>query len=173
MQEERRISPAVIIIPVGLGLGLAAALGIAALARAAPPEEEKKAAATVKIEVIGAESHSPVTLTEGESYIVRLTVANLTTKAGAPSEATLEVVIAAGTEWVSLIPIQTSDEYFDAGQTRFFDYPMNVPLGTGGQSGNIVAVVNDPAGIELARATEYLSIAEVPIIYGATVTIGV
>ncbi|MBA7483252.1 hypothetical protein ES707_18763 [subsurface metagenome] len=30
--EERRISPAVLIIPVGLGLGLAAALGIGALA---------------------------------------------------------------------------------------------------------------------------------------------
>ncbi|MBA7465010.1 hypothetical protein ES707_00171 [subsurface metagenome] len=38
MPEERRISPAVVIIPVGLGLGLAAAVGIAALARAAPPE---------------------------------------------------------------------------------------------------------------------------------------
>jgi len=37
MPEERRISPAVI-IPVSLGLGLAAALGIVALARAAPPE---------------------------------------------------------------------------------------------------------------------------------------
>lgn len=36
-EEERRISPAVIIIPVGLGLGLAAAVGIATLARAAPP----------------------------------------------------------------------------------------------------------------------------------------
>jgi len=34
MQEER-ISPALIIIPVGLGLGLIAALGVAALARAA------------------------------------------------------------------------------------------------------------------------------------------
>lgn len=37
MPEERRISPAVVIIPIGLGLGLAAALGIAALAWAAPP----------------------------------------------------------------------------------------------------------------------------------------
>ncbi|MBA7520290.1 hypothetical protein ES705_12383 [subsurface metagenome] len=36
MAEERRISLA-IIIPVGLSLGLAAALGIYALARAAPP----------------------------------------------------------------------------------------------------------------------------------------
>lgn len=35
MPEEKRISPAVIIIPVGLGLGLAAAF--AALAWAAPP----------------------------------------------------------------------------------------------------------------------------------------
>ena len=35
-EEERRISPAVI-IPIGLGLGLAATVGIAALALAAPP----------------------------------------------------------------------------------------------------------------------------------------
>ncbi len=34
---EAKISPAVIILPIGLGLGLAAALGIAALARAARP----------------------------------------------------------------------------------------------------------------------------------------
>ncbi len=37
-EEERRIPPAVLIIPVGLGLGLAAAVGIAALAGAAPLE---------------------------------------------------------------------------------------------------------------------------------------
>ncbi len=37
MVEKERISPAVV-IPIGLGLGLVAALGIAALAMAAPPE---------------------------------------------------------------------------------------------------------------------------------------
>ncbi len=36
-EEERRISPAVVIIPIGLGL--AAVVGIAALAWAAPPPE--------------------------------------------------------------------------------------------------------------------------------------
>ena len=36
MTEERRISPAIVIVG-GLGLGLAAALGIAAIAMAAPP----------------------------------------------------------------------------------------------------------------------------------------
>jgi len=35
--QEQRISPAVIIIPVGLGLAVAAVVGIAALARAAAP----------------------------------------------------------------------------------------------------------------------------------------
>ena len=34
---EQRISPALIIIPVGLGLAVAAVVGLAALARAAPP----------------------------------------------------------------------------------------------------------------------------------------
>ncbi|MBA7530183.1 hypothetical protein ES705_22386 [subsurface metagenome] len=37
-EEEKRISPAVLIIPVGLGL--AAVVGIAAIAMAAPPPEE-------------------------------------------------------------------------------------------------------------------------------------
>lgn len=36
MPEEKRISPAVVIV-AGLGLGLAAVVGVAALARAAPP----------------------------------------------------------------------------------------------------------------------------------------
>lgn len=36
-EEEKRISPAVVIIPIGLGL--AAVVGIAALAWAAPPPE--------------------------------------------------------------------------------------------------------------------------------------
>jgi len=39
-KEERKISPALLILP--LGLGLAAALGMAALAKAAPPEEPEE-----------------------------------------------------------------------------------------------------------------------------------
>ena len=42
-EEERRISPAVIILPIGIGLGLVAVVGLAALARREeeePPEEE-------------------------------------------------------------------------------------------------------------------------------------
>lgn len=170
MPEEKRISPAIVIIPIGIGLGIAGVLGVAVLARAAAPEGP---AATIKIEVIGAEGHSPVTLEEGESYTVRLTVTNLTAKAGQPWEATLEVVVFAGTDFRTLIPTTASSEYFTAEQTRVFDYPISVPLGAGGEPGNIVAVVNDPAGIELASATEYFSIATIEIIYGATITIGV
>ena len=36
-EEEKRISLAAIIIPIGLGLGLTAALGVVALAKVAPP----------------------------------------------------------------------------------------------------------------------------------------
>ncbi|GAI80969.1 unnamed protein product, partial [marine sediment metagenome] len=36
--EEKRISPALAIIPIGLGLGLAAVVGMVALAQAAPPQ---------------------------------------------------------------------------------------------------------------------------------------
>jgi len=37
MPEEKRISPAIIIIPVALGLAAAAVIGIAAMGKAAPP----------------------------------------------------------------------------------------------------------------------------------------
>ncbi|GAI64941.1 unnamed protein product [marine sediment metagenome] len=39
-EGERRISPALIIIPIGLGLGVATIAGLYALTQAVPPEEE-------------------------------------------------------------------------------------------------------------------------------------
>lgn len=162
---------------VAVGLGVAAGVGallyLAAKAKAAPPE-----GATVKIQVFDAEGHlitsnSPLELIEGESYTVRVTVTNLSTKAGEPWDAELEVVVHASTEWEALIPVTTSMEAFAAGQTLSFDYPMMVPLGVMGFSGQISATINDPAGIRLARVLEPFTIITIEIIYGATVVIGV
>jgi len=166
---------------IAIGAGIAAAVGglIYALTRKrppAPPPEGVVEAATVQIEVIGARGYSPVTLEEGGSYTVRLTITNATIKAVMPEvpwEATFNITIFAGTEWTTLIPTQSRDEYFGPAETRTFDYPMSVPLGTAGESGQIIATVRDPVGNEIASAIEPVTIAEVPIVYGATISIGV
>jgi len=105
--------------------------------------------------------NSPATVVEGESYSVRLTVTNRSTKAGIPVGAPLEIVISAATAWTTLIPVTPSTEAFAAGETRSFDYAMGVPLGSGGEFGQIIGLVRDPTGIEVARAAEDLNIVEV------------
>ena len=136
----------------------------------APPPDEPTA--TIVIEVIGAEHNSPVMLTEGESYTVRLTITNRSTKAGEPWAADLHIIISAATYSYTLIPPQDTIEHFSAGQTRIFDYFMDIPVGSGGESGAISVTVADPIGIPIVTATEPVNIAIVEIVYGATVVIG-
>lgn len=104
--------------------------------------------------MLGLKIRSPATVIEGESYTVRLTVTNQSTKAGLPVEVLLGVGILAGTEFITLIPSQVSSEYFAPGETRNFDYTMVVPAGSGGQVGDIVAWVEDPTSRAIAQATE-------------------
>lgn len=172
MPEEVKISPAVI-IPIGLGLGLVGAVGLYALAQAAPAPEGAK----IKIEILDAEGHpvphnSPVSLLEGESYTVRLTITNLSTKAGEPWGTNLDVMITAFCDYTTLITITRATEYFAAGEAIIFDYPMAVPLGTGGQAGQIVVRVFDPEGNLVAEGIEPLTVETIEIIYGATIVIG-
>lgn len=153
-----------------VGVGLAGlALYLVTRAKAAPSEG---AAASVTIEVLGAESHSPIELLESESYTVRVTVTNQSIKAGVPCEATLDIFVTAGSELVRLIPdVLSRDEYFAAEQTRAFEYLISVPIGM--LPGDILAEVYDPAGEILARAFEYFTIISIEITYAATVSIGV
>lgn len=126
----------------------------------APVEE---AAATIQIEVIGAETF---TLTEGESYIVRVTVTNQSTRAGMPVEATLGVGITSVTELgYVLIPGQESSEHFAPSEISTFDYTMDIPTNVG-KSGSIVAWVTDPAGADIVSAIEHFTITpeEIPAI---------
>jgi hypothetical protein len=113
-----------------------------------------------------------VTLNEGESYTVRLTVTNTSTKAGEPWVASLGIGISAGTELITLISPRVDIKSFNAGETKSFNYAMDIPLGTGNQSGMITAWVEDPYGVSIANAQEPLIIQEVPIEYGATIVIG-
>jgi len=115
--------------------------------------------------------NSPAEVVEGESYLVRLTVTNQSTKAGIPVDVNLEIVISAATAWTTLIPVTSSMEAFAAGQTRTFDYTMNVPLGSGGESGQIIGLVRDPTGIEITRATESISIEAVEVEYTLAVSV--
>lgn len=99
-----------------------------------------------------------INLAEGETYSVTVTVTNESTKAGSPVEVCLGVGIRAVANSTILIPEQIADEYFAPGETRMFGYTLNVPLGSGGQSGSIDAVVQDPAGGIIAQATEAITI---------------
>lgn len=114
--------------------------------------------------MLGLRISSPATVIEGKSYSVRLSVTNQSTRAGLPVEATLGVGISAATEWTGLIPIQVSSEYFAPGETRTFDYTMAVPVGAGGETGQITAWVEDPTGLAIASATEDVVIAPAEVL---------
>ena len=109
-----------------------------------------------------------ISVIKGESYTVRLTVANQSTMGGSPVSATLEVVCTANTAYEYLISITANDEYFTAGESREFDYAMDIPIGIIGREGQIIAVVNDPAGTRIAWVMEELVIYEgaVPLTTG-------
>lgn len=103
--------------------------------------------------------NSPATVTEGTAYPVRLTITNKSTKAGLPVEAALVIGISAATPSATLITKREMTEVFAAGETRAFEFPMSVPMGTGGEVGNISAWVLCPFGDVIDSAVEDLVIA--------------
>lgn len=157
----------------GVGLAGLTAYALTRKVEAAPPEVGGVTIVIYDKYGNPVPSGSPAILTEGESYSMVVTVTNMSTKAGTPWEATLTIDVSAGVDGVDIMTPSGTAEYFDAGQTRSFSYPLDVLLGYGGLSGNASALVKDPAGVTLDSATEPLTIEEVPIIYGAGITIGV
>lgn len=161
-----------VILAAGAGLAL---YEISRMLAKPPPEGE---GAEIGIVILGPDGqpvpkNSPVSLLEGESYIVQVIVTNATTKAGVPWEATLGVATYADGAVVYFYTSVSRDEYFSPGETRTFNYPLNVPMGQGGESGKVWAWVSDPAGIQLGRTNEEITIETIAIIYGATILIGV
>ncbi|MBA7619767.1 hypothetical protein ES703_27108 [subsurface metagenome] len=157
-----------------LGTGLAI-YGISRVRAEAPPEGE---GAEIGIVILGPDGqpvpkNSPVTLLEGESYVAQVTVVNATTKGGVAWEAFFRVVAVGVGAMFYIYPSISREEYFAAGETRVFEYSFNVPMGYGGQSGEILAQVLDPAGTKIASASEPVTIETVAIIYGADIVIGV
>lgn len=170
---------------VGVGIvGAAMVIGGIAYAsrdKKAPPES----APTIVIEILDAQGNpvphnSPAALTEGASYSIRLTVRNTSTKGGMAWPATLSLDVYAGTNEITLTYPPITAFNFDGGQTRVLDsvvWPalaFNVPMGTGGQAGNIIARVLNPTvgGVDLAKAVDSFTITTIAIIYGATIVIG-
>ncbi len=97
-------------------------------------------------------------LTEGETYTVRATITNMSTKAGAPVAAVLTINVAGVVDSQTIL--DDSAVYgFAAGQTHTFEFPMAVPIGAGGKTGAIVAEVLDPNGNKLADDSLDISIA--------------
>ena len=164
---------------LGVGIGLVVAglvlLGVKkAEVPLEPPEPTEGEAATIVIEIVGAEKNSPAVVVEGETYPVRVTVTNTTTKVGTPWEATFNIrmVVNIG-NWGVILGPTVSDEYFDAGITRVFEYLMSIPVGTGGLPGSVNFIIRGPAANVLATASEIFDVVEAEIIYGASVVIGV
>ena len=173
MEKEKKTG---LIFLGALAVGTGLTVALAAMGKAAPPEPGE-GGAIIEIEIYDSEgnpvpSNSPRALDEGSSYTVRLTITNTSTKAGVPWDAILTVGIGAITSYTTLITAQEKAELFSAEQTRSFDYPINVPLGSGGETGYISAWVDDPDGTTLASALEDITINEIPIDYGAVIVIG-
>lgn len=161
---------------ISLGLASVIIYAITKKVKAAPPEI---GGVTIQIyDEYGnlVPSGSPVTLLEGKSYTMIVTVTNLSTKPTIPPtpwEATLTIDVKASVGGNAIMTPSVKAEYFTAGQTRAFNYTLNVSLGYGKLTGSALALVKDPIGTNLDSATESITVEEIPIDYGAGIVIGV
>ena len=145
-----------------------------------PPPGE--GGATIGITILDAQGNpvpqnSPAALLEGQIYTVMLTITNTTTKAGQPWATPLQVSIFAGTNLSTFIPSQIASYNFGAGEIKILTFPLGIPVGTGGETGQVVARVFSPIDVgltsPLATDIEPITIGTIAIIYGATIVIGV
>ena len=160
-------------VPV-LALGGLLALGLI-LAKKAPAEPK-----SIDIKIYDSEgnlvvAHSPLSLIEGDSYTAVVTVVNMSTKAGEPWKANLDVGfqifrVEEGYPATQLMAKVQRTEFFLAGQTVEFPYPFTIPVGYGGDTG-YVAVEVSGGGALLDSARLDFNIALAPIIYEADVEV--
>ncbi|GAI14325.1 unnamed protein product, partial [marine sediment metagenome] len=88
------------------------------------------------------------------------TTTNMSTKAGVPVAATLTINIAMRVN--SQVIMEDSKVYgFAAGETHTFEFPVTVPMETGGKSGAAVAEVFDPNGYKIANGSLDIVIASI------------
>jgi len=118
---------------------------------------------TDNISYLASLSLTITTITEGKSYVVRVTVTNQSTKAGVPVEATLGIVFVSATAYEIIAPRQEKQESFAPGETKTLDFPMDIPTGLTGREGVIYVEVTDPTDIVIASDTKDLIIEAPPI----------
>ncbi len=114
--------------------------------------------------------NSPASVVEGESYLIRASITNQSFRAEIPVEATFEITVYGDSGLASFFPLTRTNEYFSPGQSRSFDYSLDVPLGAGGKSGDLWVILKDPLGRTIATATEHISVtapvAELATLFG-------
>jgi len=105
----------------------------------------------------GLKINSPAVVTEGETYSVRITVTNQSTRAGQPTRATLTIGWRASAGTDTLIPLLEFEQLFAPGESTTWERPMTIPYFTE-PTGIIEAWVKDPEGNILASGSETLEI---------------
>jgi len=160
MDDEKKVAETL------LGLGVLGAL-IYGLTR--PKKEEVvspspgEGAASISISVLDAQGNpvphnSPTNLYEGETYTVKVSVTNKSTKAAAPYAATLTITNQSTVDGIGVTSSAPRSDNYSADQTLNFNYTMAVPTGTAGAFGTLHFYVKDPSGNQLAAAYEDISI---------------
>ena len=116
-----------------------------------------------------------VLLGEGVTYQVNTTVTNTSTKAGTPTAAVLNIQVSGTLNGVSILE-NVGDYNFAASEAQSAVFPMTIPSGTGGQTGEVKVTVRDPSGNILDSASLGLEVATpvlAPFAYSAvTCSIG-
>lgn len=151
-----------------LGLG-----GVVALATGKKPSGYGAGVSLQILDAVSGEpvpNNSPALVLEGSSYIARFTITNRSTRLGAMVDANLGTTIA-GVAGSTVIPFPAMwVTNFGPGQAVFWDITFTIPDNTGGQTGSVVVEVWPPTGPALASAQEPLTIGDISITYGATIT---
>jgi hypothetical protein len=111
-------------------------------------------------------------LREGDSYTVVIVTKNTSTKAGVPWPARLTLNVTATAGSTQLIPPNPSAADYAAGAEKTSSFTMPVPLGLGGATGQLAVTFTDPNGVSLGSGSLAISVATLPVVYGATVDIG-
>lgn len=119
---------------------------------------------------------SPVQLVEGAKYTVVLTVKNLSAKIVDSTRyavgALLYIGLRAKTTQRILLGGPVTSVSFGPDETKSFSYNLTVPVGAGGETGEITGWVESPQQEEIAYITEPISIKAVAITYEVEVQLG-
>jgi len=161
----------------GLG-GLLTFAWLASRAKAAPPAPPEGPSAGASVAIYDMDGNlvpqnSPATLGAGAWYTARITVTNTSLQGGVGVGATLlsgVVVTIAGTR---ILDPGARLDFFAANETKSFDWVFYIDAGSAGATGSLTGSVFSPALDLLNTAVEPITVVAAPIIYGATMTVGV